>query len=279
MAGHGSHLDGAIAMTKKEQAASRRGAPDRALFPAAGQASRRLRPHRRRRGGYAACGLRSRAHGRRHRRRRAFLSRRSGGHDRQQGAARESLRPCGQRRAAARFPAHARLAEGDRRKLAGTVRARPRRGRGDLRLPAARRRHRAHAGPGDDLDRGVRRACPTARWCAGAAPSPAIAWWSQVRSAMPRSGCCCGKSPGQASAGVSIALGGIICSIAIWCRSRAAPSPRRSAATRPRRWMCPTGWRAISPSSAAPLPSLPRSRSRACPCPTPRGRRWRRILR
>ena len=63
----------------------------------------------------AACGLRSRAHGRRHRRRRAFLSRRSARYGRQEGAAGEPVRPRRQGRAAARIPAHARAAEGDRR--------------------------------------------------------------------------------------------------------------------------------------------------------------------
>ena len=60
---------------------------------------------------------------------------------------------------------------------------------------------------------------------------------------------------------------------AIACRSRATRSPKRCARMRPPRWMCPTGSRPISPSSAASRTSRPTSRSRACRCRRPPRRR------
>ena len=85
---------------------------------------------RRCRGNRAARRLRSRAHGRRHRRRRAFLSRRSARYGRQEGAAGEPVRPRGQGRTSARIPAHAwrcrrrSATRGLRRSRAGSARMR-----------------------------------------------------------------------------------------------------------------------------------------------------------
>jgi thiamine-monophosphate kinase len=57
------------------------------------------------------------------------------------------------------------------------------------------------------------------------------------------------------------------------CRSRAWPWPKPCACMRPPRWTCPTGWRPISPSFAAPPRSRPTSRSRGCRSRRPPRRR------
>ncbi len=155
----------------------RRGAPDRTLFQAAGQTSRRPRAHRRCRRHHPAGGLRSRAQDRWHRRRRAFLRRRSARHGCPQGPAGEPVRPRGQGRKAARVPAHPGVAERDRRRMACAVRARARRGRADASVarcwaatPTARRGRSRFRSPSWGR-------CRRARWCAARAPRPATAWW------------------------------------------------------------------------------------------------------
>ena len=108
---------------KRAGSAIRRRPTDRASFQADRPASRRVRSDRRRGVLGAAAGSRSGADGRCHRRRRAFLCRRSGRRDRAQGAAGEPLRSRRQGRQAGWLPALAGAA-GRASANAGSTRSR-----------------------------------------------------------------------------------------------------------------------------------------------------------
>ena len=151
---------------------------------------------RRRRLHQAAAGLRSGAQDRRHHRRRAFFPRRCRAATVASKALRVNLSDLAAKGAnAARLPAVAGAAEGDRRRLACRFRRRLARRRGALRLSAVRRRHRPHAGPDHDFHRHVRQRAGRHH----GAPRRRQARRPRVRerhaSAMPRSALRCAKAP------------------------------------------------------------------------------------
>src|SRR5262249_32209059 len=111
-------------------------------------------------------------------------------------------------------------------------------------------------------------AVPQGRMVRRAGAQAANAWSSPARSATPRLACCCDAIFPLPLAGDLRPSSATASRPAISCRSRALRLPKFSARTLRRRWTSPTAWPAISPNSAAPPASTPKSRRRAFRSPT-----------